>query len=112
MYFGFELRRAYVDLLVWWFEDNWLLHLGAIVIQMKFDVIMNLLKRRKLNGFTPDDYICYSENVKHHGFFQNITSEQKVLSSWSKFFYGSSLKNWQRDPNPTIFSFSYFDTVC
>ena len=31
------------------------LRLGAIVIQMKFDVIMDLLKRGKLNRFTPDD---------------------------------------------------------
>ena len=28
---------------------------APIVIQMKFDVIMDLLKRRKLNRFTPDD---------------------------------------------------------
>ena len=41
--------------MIWWFEDNRLLRLGAIVIQMKFDVIMDLLKRRKLNRFIPDD---------------------------------------------------------
>ena len=55
MYFCFELEGTYVNLLVCWFEDNWLLCLGAIVIQMKFDVIMDLLKQRKLNKFTPDD---------------------------------------------------------
>ena len=43
VYFCFELEGTYVNLLIWWFEDNWLLHLGAIVIQMKFDVIMDLL---------------------------------------------------------------------
>ena len=55
--FCFELEGKYVNLFIWWFEDNWLLHLGAIVIQMKFDVIMDLLKRRKLNKFSPDDEI-------------------------------------------------------
>ena len=54
VYICFELEGTYVNLLIWWFEDNWLLRLGAIVIQMKFDVIMDLLKRRKLNRFTPD----------------------------------------------------------
>ena len=54
-YVCFKLEGTYVNLLIWWFEDNWLLHLGAIVIQMKFDVIMDLLKRRKLNRFTADD---------------------------------------------------------
>ena len=43
VYFWFELEWTYVNLLIWWFEDNWLLRLGAIVIQMKFDVIMDLL---------------------------------------------------------------------
>ena len=55
MYFYFELEGTYVNLLIWWFENNWLLRLAAIVIQMKFDVIMDLLKRRKLNTFTPGD---------------------------------------------------------
>ena len=43
IYFLFELEGTYVNLLIWWFEDNWLFRLGAIVIQMKFDVIMDLL---------------------------------------------------------------------
>ena len=43
VYFCFELKGTYVNLLIWWFEDNWSLHLGTIVIQMKFDVIMDLL---------------------------------------------------------------------
>ena len=43
VYFCFELEGTYVNLLIWWFEDNLLLRLGAIVIQMKFDVIMDLL---------------------------------------------------------------------
>ena len=44
------------NLMIWWFEDNnWLLRLAAIVIQMKFDVIMDLLKRRKLNRLTSND---------------------------------------------------------
>ena len=84
MYFCFELEGTYVNLLIWWFEDNWLLRLGATVIQMKFDVIMDLLKRRKLNKFSPDDEI-YNENVKYRGIFlKHVTSEQKVLSSWNK----------------------------
>ena len=29
------------------FEDNWLLRLGATVIRMKFDVIVDLLERCK-----------------------------------------------------------------
>ena len=33
MYFSFELEGTYVNVLIWWFEDNWLLRLGAIVIQ-------------------------------------------------------------------------------
>ena len=53
--FALTKKRHDVNLLIWWFEDNWLLRLGAIVIQMKFDVIMKLLKRRKLNRLTPDD---------------------------------------------------------
>ena len=57
MYFYFELEGTYVNLLVWWFEHNWLLRQVAIVIQIKFDLIMDLLKRRNLNRFTPDDYI-------------------------------------------------------
>ena len=52
MYFIYELKGTYVNLLIWWFQDNWLLRLGAIVIQMKFDVIMDLLKRLKLSRFT------------------------------------------------------------
>ena len=55
MYFCFDIEGTYVNLLIWWFEDNWLLRLGAIVNQMEFDVIMDLLKRRKLNRFTSDD---------------------------------------------------------
>ena len=43
VYFCFELEGTYVNLLIWWFENDWLLPLGAIVIQMKFDVIMDLL---------------------------------------------------------------------
>ena len=35
MYFCFELEGTYVNLLIWWFEDNWSLRLGAIVIQIK-----------------------------------------------------------------------------
>ena len=54
MYFCFELEGTYINLLIWWFEDNWLLRLGAIVIEMKFSVIMDLLKRRKLSKFSPD----------------------------------------------------------
>ena len=49
------LEGIYVNLLIWWFGDNWLLCLGAIAIQMKFDVIMDLLKWRKISRFTPDD---------------------------------------------------------
>ena len=41
--FCFDLEGTYVNLLIWWFEDNWLLRLRDIVIQMKFDVIMDLL---------------------------------------------------------------------
>ena len=55
VYFCFELEETNINLLIWWFEDNWMLRLGAIVIQIKFDVIMDLLKRRKLNWFTPND---------------------------------------------------------
>ena len=55
VYFCFELEGTYVNLLIWWFEHNWLLRLAAIVIQMKFDASMDLLKRGKLNRFTPDD---------------------------------------------------------
>ena len=55
VYFCFEMKGTYVNLLIWWSEDNWLLRLGAVVIQMKFDVIMDLLERRKLNRLTPDD---------------------------------------------------------
>ena len=36
-------------------SQNYLLRLGAIVIQMKFDVIMDLLKRRKLKKFSPEN---------------------------------------------------------
>ena len=54
-YFCFELEGKYVNLLIWWFEDNWLLRLGAFVIQTEFDVIMDLIKQCKLNRFTPDD---------------------------------------------------------
>ena len=42
--------------------------LGAIVIQMKFDVIMDLLKRR--NWISSVQMMkFYNENVKHRGFF-------------------------------------------
>ena len=70
--FCFELEGTYVNLLIWWFENNWLLRLWAIIIQIKFDVIMDLLKRRKLNKFAPDEFKCYNENVKHQGFFQSM----------------------------------------
>ena len=53
--FLLELEGTYVSLMIWLLEDNWLLRLGAIVIQMKFDVFMDLLKWRKLNRFTPDN---------------------------------------------------------
>ena len=72
MYFCFELEGTYVNLLIWWFEDNWLLRLGAIVIQMKFDVIMDLLKRRKLNSSLQmiEMLRWKCENTKH--FFQSM----------------------------------------
>ena len=50
VYFCFELEETYVNLLIWRFGDNWLLRLGAIVIQMKFDVIMDLLKGANWTG--------------------------------------------------------------
>ena len=53
--FHFEIEGTYVNLLIWWFEDNRSLRLWAIVIQMKFYVIMDLLKRRELIRFTPGD---------------------------------------------------------
>ena len=53
VYICFVLEGTYVDLLIWWFEDNWLLRLGPIDIQMKFNVIMDLLKQHKLNKFSP-----------------------------------------------------------
>ena len=76
------LKGTYVNLLIWWFEDNWLLRLGAIVIQMNFDVIMDLLKRRKLNKFSPDDEILKCETPRFLS--KHVTSEQKVLFSWNK----------------------------
>ena len=69
---------------MWWFEGNWLLRLGAIVIQMKFDVIMDLLKRRKLNKFSPDDEILQWKCETLRFLLKHVTSEQKVLSSWNK----------------------------
>ena len=85
MYFCFELKGTlYVNLLIWWFEDNWLLRLGAIVIQMKFDVIMDLLKRHKLNKFSPDDEILQWKCEIPRYLWNHVTSEQKVLSSWNK----------------------------
>ena len=84
MYFCFELEGTYVNLLIWWFEDNWLLRLGAIVIQMKFDVIMDLLKRRKLNKFSPDDENLQWKCETPRFLLKPVTSEQKVLFSWNK----------------------------
>ena len=81
----FELEGTDVNLLIWWFEDNWLLRLGAIVIQMKFDVFMDLLKRRKLNKFSPDDEILQWKCETSRFLLKHVTSEQKVLSSWNKF---------------------------
>ena len=48
---------TYVNLLirVIWRHVDCCVYIGAIVIQIKFDVIMDLLKRRKLKRFTPDD---------------------------------------------------------
>ena len=83
-YFCFELEGTYVNLLIWWFEDNWLLCLGAIVIQMKFNVIMDLLKRRKLNKFSPDDEILQRMCETARFLSKHVTPEQKVLSSWNK----------------------------
>ena len=63
-----------------WFEDNWLLHLGAIVIQMRFHVIIDVLKLHKLIGLL-QMIKCYDENVKTSRFLsKHVTSEQKVLS--------------------------------
>ena len=70
MYFSFQLEGTYVNLLIWWFEDNWLLHLGAIVIQIKFDVIMDLLKWCRKGSLLMIK--CYDENVKYQGFFQSM----------------------------------------
>ena len=84
MYFCFELEETYVNLLIWWFEDNWLLRLWAIVIQMKFDLIMDLLKWRKLNKFSPDDEILQWKCETPRFLSKHVTSEQKVLSLWNK----------------------------
>ena len=79
MHFCFELEDTYVNLLIWWFEDNWLLRLGAIVIQMKFNVITNILKGRKLN-----DKMLRWKCESPRFLSKHVTSEQKVLSSWNK----------------------------
>ena len=84
MYFYFEVQGTYVNLLIWWFEDNWLLRPGAIVIQMKFNVIIDLLKRRKLNMFSPDDEILQWKCETLQFLLKHVTSEQKVLSLWNK----------------------------
>ena len=84
MYFCFELEGTYVNLLIWWFVENWLLRLGAIVIQMKFDQIMDLLKRCKLNKFNSDDEILQWKCETPRFLSKHVTSEQKVLSSWNK----------------------------
>ena len=84
MYFCFELEGTYVNLLIWWFEDNWSLRLGAIAIQMKFDVIMDLLKRRKLNKFSPDDEILQWKCETPWFLSKHVSSEQKGLSLWNK----------------------------
>ena len=57
VYFCFELERTYVNLLVWWFENDWLLRLGAIVTQMKFDVIMELLNGSNKTGSLHYDWM-------------------------------------------------------
>ena len=60
----FELEGTYVNLLIYSFEDSWLLILGDIVIQMKFDGTnwtgsLQMIK-------------CSNENVKHQGYFQSM----------------------------------------
>ena len=84
MYFCFELEGTYVNLLIWWFEDSWLLRLGAIAIQMKFDVIMDLLRRANWIKFNPDDKILQWKYETPRFLSKHVTSEQKVLSSWNK----------------------------
>ena len=73
--FCFELEGTYVNLLIWWFEGNWLLRLGAIVIQTKFDVIMDLLKWLKLNKFSPDDEILQWKCETPRFLWKHVTSE-------------------------------------
>ena len=60
------------------------MRLRAIVIQMKFDVIMDLLKRRNLNKFSPDDEILQWKCETPWFLLKHVTSEQKVLPSWNK----------------------------